>query len=486
MNNKNKYYLKSNQKFKFSIFLILSLLFYQNIYSQFTWQRLYNGPFNQQDICVDMSPAPNGNFFAVGYSKKPTTQGYFIYVLKLNPYGDTIWTRIIDSVSNETYSCAESGDGGVVIVGEGHFALKLDSAGNIAWKRFYNRGGIVCYDIIKTSDGGFLACGEQLVVFGSAFFRYDSYVMKLDFNGNILWDTAYLAIFDKPLKSVVEVSGVGYIYTGYVRNFIPDTVKCLIFKTDYSGNIIWEKNLKIFNRNAGGTKIEKMTNGFIICGGTPDTTLSIGRTFILKIDNLGNIISTRYLNSNIREVLTDFKIINSNRYAMTTYNNIAKSILSDSLGNIIVQKSYSTQYYTYLFSILLLSNGDIIWGGGARFTVEDADVWIIRSDSLLNFPPIGIQPNANNLPSKYGLFQNYPNPFNPVTKIKFSISLRANVKIVVYNLLGEIINILIEKEMNSGEHEVSFYGENLSSGIYFYQLIVNDNIIDTKKMCLLK
>ncbi len=434
-----------------------------------------------------MCPAPNGNFFAVGNSKKPTTQGYFIYVLKINPYGDTIWTRIIDSVSNETYSCAESGDGGCVIVGEGHFALKLDSAGNIVWKRFYNRGGIVCYDIIKTSDGGFLACGEQLVVSGSVF-RYDSYVMKLDFNGNLLWDTAYLAVFDKPLKSVVEVSGGGYIFTGYVYDSFVDTGKCLIFKIDGSGNVQWERRTKIFNRNASGNKIEKISNQFIVVGETSEITLTIGKVFLLKIDSAGNFLSTKLVNSNETVRCTDFKLLNLNRFTLTSFNHvdIAKVLIIDTLGNINVERSFPTQYYSFLFSIMPLSNGDIIFGGGARFTVEDADVWIIRSDSLLNFPPIGIHPNTNNLPSMYKLFQNFPNPFNPVTKIKYLLSQNANVKIVVYNLLGEKIEVLMEQDMNTGEHEVSFYGENLTSGIYFYQLHINGDPIESKKMILLK
>ena len=434
-----------------------------------------------------MCLAPDNNFYAVGYSKKPTTQGYFIYVLKLKSNGDTIWTRIIDSVSNETYSCAESGDGGCVIVGEGHFALKLDSAGNIAWKRFYNRGGIVCYDIIKTSDGGFLACGEQLVISGSVF-QYDSYVMKLDFNGNMLWDTAYLALFDKPLKSVVEVNGGGYIFTGYVFDSAFDTGKCLIFSIDGTGNALWERRTKILNRNASGNRIEKISNQFMVVGETSEITLTIGKVFLLKIDSAGNFLSTKLVNSNETVRCADFKLLNLNRFALTSFNHvdIAKALIIDTLGNINVERSFPTQYYSFLFSIMRLSNGDIVWGGGARFTVEDADVWIIRSDSLLNFPPIGIHPNTNNLPSRYELFQNFPNPFNPITKIKLSLSQRVNVRIVVYNLLGEIIEILVEKDMNTGEHEVNFNGENLPSGVYFYQLNINGKIFDSKKMVLIK
>lgn len=231
MNKSAQYY--PNIKTLRLLILIISVLIINETYSQsITWQRLYNGPNNTQDICKDLCPATNGNFFAIGSSKKPTTNGYFLYAIKLNSYGDTIWARIIDSVSSDAMTCAPSGDGGIVIAGEGHFALKLDSAGNIAWKRNYVGGAINCYDIINTTDGGFLACGE-ILNFTDNLFHYDGYVMKLDFNGNLMWDTIYPTTDLKILNSVVEISD-GFVFAGLSSNFIGDTAKCLILKIDNS------------------------------------------------------------------------------------------------------------------------------------------------------------------------------------------------------------------------------------------------------------
>jgi hypothetical protein len=87
----------------------------------------------------------------------------------------------------------------------------------------------------------------------------------------------------------------------------------------------------------------------------------------------------------------------------------------------------------------------------------------------------------------YELKQNYPNPFNPTTKILFSIKdANSNVSLKVYNLEGKEISTLINKSLNTGEYQEVFNGSNLTSGIYFYRLTVNGNIIDTKKMVLLK
>ncbi len=93
-------------------------------------------------------------------------------------------------------------------------------------------------------------------------------------------------------------------------------------------------------------------------------------------------------------------------------------------------------------------------------------------------------------PDKYSLHQNFPNPFNPSTKIRFDIPSNAagqpsNVKLVVYNSLGNEVRILLNEKLQSGSYETEFKGEDLSSGVYFYEL-ETDGFIQTKRMILLK
>ena len=92
----------------------------------------------------------------------------------------------------------------------------------------------------------------------------------------------------------------------------------------------------------------------------------------------------------------------------------------------------------------------------------------------------------------YNLSQNYPNPFNPATKIKYSvpsITLRQaqtdiRVTLKVYDLLGRVVATLVNEEKPAGEYEVEFDGNNLPSGIYFYQLKAG-SYAETRKMVLL-
>lgn len=92
----------------------------------------------------------------------------------------------------------------------------------------------------------------------------------------------------------------------------------------------------------------------------------------------------------------------------------------------------------------------------------------------------------NTSPENYILYQNYPNPFNPTTKIKYELRKTSNVSIVIYDLLGKEISRLINKIQTTGKYEKEFDASGLTSGIYFYSLIIDNINVDTKKMILLR
>ena len=88
-------------------------------------------------------------------------------------------------------------------------------------------------------------------------------------------------------------------------------------------------------------------------------------------------------------------------------------------------------------------------------------------------------------PKKYRLFQNYPNPFNPSTTIKFALPGRGEVKIEVFNSLGQKVAVLINNTMPAGYHEVEFNTQYLPTGLYLYRISAG-LYQDVKKMLFLK
>ncbi|NLI17066.1 MAG: T9SS type A sorting domain-containing protein [candidate division Zixibacteria bacterium] len=89
------------------------------------------------------------------------------------------------------------------------------------------------------------------------------------------------------------------------------------------------------------------------------------------------------------------------------------------------------------------------------------------------------------IPGKLQLSEAYPNPFNSNCVISFSITAEAQVKIEIFNVLGQVVATPLDKEVSAGTHSVKFNADNLSSGIYFYKVTYNGNC-QTKKLVLLK
>ena len=94
---------------------------------------------------------------------------------------------------------------------------------------------------------------------------------------------------------------------------------------------------------------------------------------------------------------------------------------------------------------------------------------------------------SHNVPTKYELSQNYPNPFNPTTTIQFGLPKAGRVSLKIYDVSGRLVRTLVNNEgLNEGTFKYIFNGSDIASGVYFYSLVVSGNIIDTKKMVLIK
>jgi len=97
----------------------------------------------------------------------------------------------------------------------------------------------------------------------------------------------------------------------------------------------------------------------------------------------------------------------------------------------------------------------------------------------------------NKLPKKFYLYQNYPNPFNSTTTIAFDLPERAHVRITIYNILGQRVITILDRVLRPGKQEVIWdgvdrFGQQVVSGLYFYQLKTDNGVVETRKMILSK
>jgi hypothetical protein len=121
----------------------------------------------------------------------------------------------------------------------------------------------------------------------------------------------------------------------------------------------------------------------------------------------------------------------------------------------------------------------------SQVDIGDANFSIVAGSSISKKDGESELSRIEEIPDEYSLEQNYPNPFNPTTQIKFGLKKSQNVKITVYNLMGEEVRQLVNNQLNAGIHYISFDASGLASGVYIYRLISED-FTSTKRMILLK
>ena len=93
-------------------------------------------------------------------------------------------------------------------------------------------------------------------------------------------------------------------------------------------------------------------------------------------------------------------------------------------------------------------------------------------------------------PEATELYQNYPNPFNPKTTIEYDLNKDSQVTLKIFSLSGQLIKLLVNENQSPGHYTITWYGDNeqgeeIASGVYFYQLLAGDKVL-MKKMVVLK
>lgn len=152
--------------------------------------------------------------------------------------------------------------------------------------------------------------------------------------------------------------------------------------------------------------------------------------------------------------------------------------------------NFNSEVQAYGFSD---GNPEVTSLGSSNILTNNQFTYNIQPLSVVHFvltnSSAGI--DGGSIPDNFTLSQNYPNPFNPSTKILFTVPELSQIKIKVYDVLGNELETLVNSEMERGTHSIIFTGEGIPSGVYFYRLEAiplqsGSTYFGIKKMVLLK
>jgi hypothetical protein len=279
--------------------LILGIVFPGVSISQITFEKTYGGTLSDAGFSVHQ--IKDGGFIIAGYTWSFGSGWSDVYLIKTDPFGDTLWTKTYGDVSGDRgLSVRQTSDSGFIITGSKRtfsggyidvYLIKTDSFGDTLWTKTF--GGHK-YDygssVQQTSDGGFVIAGGT-ASFGAG--GWDVYLIKTDSFGDTLWTRTFGSSSSDRSFSVQETSDGGFIIAGWTASFGAIKADVYIIRTDSSGDSLWTKTYGGSSYDFGNFVQQTSDGGFVIAGYTYSFGAGSIDIYLIRTNTLGDTLWTR-------------------------------------------------------------------------------------------------------------------------------------------------------------------------------------------------
>lgn len=474
MNRVAQYCLRITPKLKVLIILVFSLIFCQSLVSQnITWQKVLINPGISYFTSVVQTP--DQGYIATGRHHYINN---YMYVVRFDKYGDTLWTKEIDR--GDATCIIKANDNNYVICGRLGSFVKIDINGNTLIESSIINESARLLKVRQGNDDNYYMCGY---IYSSGSFY--PYLLKYNDSGVLLWDSIYSGgIIGGEFGDLVLTDDNNLVIAGnyFQKNGQPS--KLFLMKTNQQGNQVWITTVDSYNYLYPRAIIKTEADSYFI---------SCVQSAILKFNSAGVFQWRKDYDTLTQTGITSMVNTIDGKIVYTAYydpgNSTSVRIRKiDTNGVEMFSKNLGFENHNHTpWDIRQTLDSGFVVVGRTDFSNEDA--YILKTNKYGELP-IAINIVSSEVPNRFKLYQNYPNPFNPVTKIKFDITEECEVKLRIYDILGKELTTLLDQYMETGTYEITFKPHNLSSGNYFYQLLVyNKNTLiytNTKKLQLLK
>jgi Secretion system C-terminal sorting domain len=475
----------------------------------------------------------DGNYLVVGY-------GYTdIGVLEIKC---TAWDddgsisaishySISDADDTSASSLESTADGGFIEIGTfawyspnwmdpGQIWLrKLSTSGMPIWTQTYgdieeweNAG-----DAKNTADGGYIVSGTTSAIGAGG---YDAWLIKTDANGNEVWNHAYGSEGSDRSYSVVETEDHGYLSAGTTTSFGAGGTDIYLVRTDSLGNEIWSSTHGGVDSDVCYEIVQTPDDGSILVGYTqsfgagerdgylirlapegPQPLVTITLTphnTPIQIPAAGGFLT---FDAEISNLLTEATL--GQAWAVVGLPNGLNYVGPELLRETVLFEPGVTITAIHLVQLVpgYAPEGNYTYKVRAGFYPND-----IYAQDMFEFEKLGVTAATDHedqgwttsgwtiaddkktvpIPEEFSITSVYPNPFNPMTSISVNLPEAGELSVVVYNVTGRQVATLANGHLAAGQHQFTFDGSGLSSGIYFVHASVPGQMNEMCKVVLMK
>jgi len=274
----------------------LQATFAQQVAPEIMWDKTFGGSGNDKGYWI--SSAPDGGFAIVGTTSDAWTGEEYLWVSKLDASGNPLWVQTLgEGKLNEAQMIVPTPDGGYAVAGYidtkrtnslDFWVLKLDANGNLMWDKTFGGGGReLASSIILTPDGGYAVIGDTE---SRGYQEKDIWLLKLGSNGNLLWDKIFGGNESDNAYSIALTLDGGFAIAGYTDSKGAGGRDVWVLKLDANGNLLWDKTFGGNSDEWANSIVSTPDGSYIVAGYTDSKGAGGGEFWVLKLDASGNLL----------------------------------------------------------------------------------------------------------------------------------------------------------------------------------------------------
>ncbi len=431
--------------------------------------------------CLDSGFAITGAAYQIGLGQDD------VFMVRTDKDGDTLWTKVYGG-SGEDYgnSIVSSYDNGFIIAGATEsfnsqsrdgYILNINQDGDTLWSMIIGGAGLDEFkSISKTNDNNFIATG---FTYSSGSGNADVWVVKFDSDGNVLWEKSFGGVANDYGNEIIKIN-TGFLIAGATESFGINAEDAYLIKIDFNGNLIWSKTYGT-DEFDGFNSIISSNNAFVMVG----YTQSFGNVvdiLLLKTDTVGTELWSRSIGAGGYEYGEGIVESADGGYILTGYTN------SYGFGgdDIYIAKTNEFGQNSCNSSSPFLSQTDALTITNVSNSNTSRNVLVKSSNVLIGYTFIQIENLCNsyltfNAPEENSNILLYPNPTDGKVNISSENKLIIeNSTIIIHDVFG---NLVFKSDLISGsEVDLSF----LENGCYFVSILNKEEVITYSSTLILK